>query len=81
LCRLTCRAELAKTALAACPECETEWNALAELYHSEAILMAALDTLSFEKLSPWLDVPMTRDKLLAAFEEACERTGISGDAA
>jgi hypothetical protein len=72
---LTRRAELAKSVLAAYPECEPAWYTLADFYHSEAGLCGALDMLSFEKLSPWLDRPMTRDKLFAAFEDACERSG------
>jgi len=67
------RAELAKTVLATFPDCEHAWNALADLYHNEAILLAALDTLSLEKLSPWLESPMTRPRLLAAFEDAFQR--------
>lgn len=73
LSRLTSRAELAKTVLRGYPECEPAWNALADLYHNKAILLTALDTLSFEKLSPWLESPMTRPRLLAAFEDAFQR--------
>jgi len=79
--RPTARARLAKTVLGAYAECEPAWNALADLYHNEAILLGALDALSFEKLSPWLDVAMTRDKLFSAFEDACERTGSAAYAA
>jgi hypothetical protein len=78
---LTRRAELAKKILAQFPDCEPAWSVLADFYHSEAILFGALDTLAFEKLSPWLEVPMTREKLLAAFEDACERIGSSAYAA
>jgi len=75
------RAELAKKILAQFPDSEAAWEALAELYHNEAGIIAALDMLSFEKLSPWLEVPMTRDNLFAAFEAACERTGSAAHAA
>ena len=71
---LTHRAEMAKKILAQFPDCEPAWSALADFYHNEARILGALDTLSFEKLSPWLDTPMTRDKLFAAFQDACERT-------
>ena len=70
---LTRRAELAKTVLGRFPDCEPAWDALADLYHTEGILLAALDTLSFEKLSRWLESQMTRPRLLAAFEEALRR--------
>ena len=72
---LTRRAELAKTALNACPECEPAWNALANFYYVEAELFGALDALSFEKVSPWLESPMTREKLAAAYADAGERSG------
>jgi hypothetical protein len=67
---LTRRAELAKRVLACCPDCEPAWDALATLYHAEAEILGALDMLSFEKVSPWLENPMTRDALLLAFTEA-----------
>jgi hypothetical protein len=72
---LTRRAELAKKSLAQSPSCEPAWSALADFYHSEATLCGALDVLSFEKLSPWVEVPITRDNLFAAFEDAFERIG------
>jgi len=73
---LTRRAELAKTVLARFPDCEPAWNALADLHHNEAILLAALDTLSFEKVSPWLETPMTKQNLVSAFAEASRRAEI-----
>jgi hypothetical protein len=78
---LTRRAELAKKILAQFPDCEPAWSALADFYHSEAILFGALDTLAFEKMSPWLEVPMTRETLFAVFGDACERIGSSACAA
>lgn len=68
-------AERANQVLAHFPECESAWRALANLHHREGELSAALDILSFEKVSPWLDSPMTRDKLRSAFDDACERIG------
>jgi hypothetical protein len=75
------RAQLARSVLSAYPECEPAWNALADFYHAEAELFGALDVLSFEKLSPWLESPMTREKLFASFEDACERIGSAAYAA
>ena len=67
------RAELAKNVLNAYPDCEPAWSALAEFYHSEAELLGALDQLTCEKVSEWLESPMTRPRLLAAFEDALRR--------
>ena len=72
--RLTERAELAKNVLARFPDSEPAWAALADLYHNEASLLGALDLLAFEKLSPWLEQPMTRECLAVAFGEAEART-------
>jgi hypothetical protein len=69
------RAELAKRIVPQFPDCGPAWNALADFYHAEADLCGALDLLSFEKLSPWLGAPMTRDKLGCAFDNASERIG------
>ena len=76
---LTRRAELTKNVLNAYVDCEPAWSALAELHHSEAELFGALDMLACEKVSPWLDLPMTKEKLFAAFSDALERVelGIS----
>jgi hypothetical protein len=76
---LRSRAELAKNVLNAYPDCDPAWSALAEFYHSEAKLLAALDQLACEKVSQWLEIPMTRPRLLAAFEDALRRVepGIS----
>lgn len=70
---LTRRAELARNVLDAYPECEPAWAALADLYHAEAELFGALDQLACEKVSQWLESPMTRPRLLAAFEDAFQR--------
>jgi hypothetical protein len=70
---LTRRAELAKNVLNAYPDCEPAWSALAEFYHSEAELLGAFDQLACEKVSQRLESPMTRPRLLAAFEDALRR--------
>jgi hypothetical protein len=64
------KADSAARVLARFPDCEPAWNALANFYHCEAELRAALDLLSFEKVSPWLETPMTSKILAAAFDEA-----------
>ncbi len=74
---LTRRAELAKNVLAILPDFEPAWTALADFYHAEAELCGALDVLAFEKMSPWLERPMKRETLAAAFDEACARLGIT----
>ena len=73
---LTRRAELAKNVLNAYPDCEPAWSALAELYHNEVELFAALDQLACEKVSRWLGSPVTRQQLLAAFEDAFQRVDL-----
>jgi hypothetical protein len=69
--KLTLKAECAKQTLPLLAHhdalAEIEWQALADLYHRQADILAALDTLCFEKLSPWLESPMTRAKLFLAF--------------
>jgi hypothetical protein len=70
---LTECAEIGQGLLAQFADCEDAWDLLADLYHNEAVLFGALDTLAFEKLSPWLEVPMTREKLFNAFDEASTR--------
>jgi hypothetical protein len=70
---LTRRAELAKNVLNSYPNCEPAWSALVEFCHSEVELMGALDQLACEKVSQWLESPMTRPRLLAAFEDALRR--------
>lgn len=74
---LTRRAELAKSILTRFPDCESAWGALADLYHSEAIFTAAFEFLACEKLPEYLEQPMTREKLRAAFEEAAARVRAS----
>jgi hypothetical protein len=71
--RLTLLRSLAETArkiLVAEPDDETAWTQLADYYHSESEMLAALDVLVFEKVSPWLDRPISRQELEAAFEIA-----------
>jgi len=67
---LTQRAEDAKRVLAQYPGCESAWNALAAFYHNEAEIFGALDVLAFEKVSQWLESPLTRDTLFVAFADA-----------
>ncbi len=64
------QAELAKQILRNFPDCEPAWSALADYYHNESELLGALDVIAFEKCSPWLERPVTRDVLLAAFEKS-----------
>jgi hypothetical protein len=54
---------------------EMGWAILKQFYDEEGQLAAALDVLTFEKCSPWLDEPMTRERLQAAFEEAVTKGG------
>ncbi len=68
--RLRARARWARVALVYDVEHEQAWTALANFYHQEAELMAALDMLSFAKLSPWVERPIAAIELFKAFEEA-----------
>jgi hypothetical protein len=77
---LSHKAENAKVFLVTDPNCEVLWSALANFFHEEAELSAALDQLSFEKVSPWLDWPMTREKLTAAVHDANARLEGNADA-
>jgi len=70
---LTHRAELAKQVLLRFPDCEPAWWALADLYHSESTFGAAFEFLLYERLPQYVEAPMTRDQLLAAFSEAERR--------
>jgi hypothetical protein len=74
--RLTERAELAKKILRQFPDCEPAWDALAAFYHSKSSLLGALDVLVFEKVSPWLEEPMTREPLAITFNDAVARVGV-----
>jgi len=65
------RAEWARVALSWYPGWDLAWTILAEFYGREAELSVALDALSCEKVSIWLDEPTTRAELFAAFQEAC----------
>jgi hypothetical protein len=71
---LTRRADRARNILSVFPDCEPAWDALAEFYHRQSSLLAALDLLAFEKLSPWLEPPMTRELLATACNDAESRT-------
>lgn len=68
---------LAVGVLACFPECEPAWAALADCHDELPWLLAALDTLAFEKTSCWLETPMSRDRLFAAFCEAEGRDAIA----
>jgi hypothetical protein len=70
---LTECAGIGKEILAQFPDCEDAWSLLADFYHNEAHLFGALDMLAFEKLSPWLETPTTKEKLFAAFEQASRK--------
>jgi hypothetical protein len=72
LVRLTMTAYAAKRTLAIFPEDETAWDELARFYHAEAPLMAALDFLACEKVSQWLEFPMTKENLRAAFDRVTQ---------
>jgi hypothetical protein len=74
---LTERAEIGKEILEEHPDCDDAWSLLAELYHDEADLFCAFDLLAGEKLSLWLEVPVAKQKLFAAFVEASNRTGVA----
>jgi hypothetical protein len=66
---LTRRAELAKAVLVQFPDCEPAWSALADFYDGEATFTAAFEFLACEKLPNYLENPMTRDRLRAAFDD------------
>jgi hypothetical protein len=74
-------AERAKQELAVSPNYEPAWTALADFYQNEPSLSGALDLLAFEKLSPWLEEPMTREKLAAIFNSVYAAVGKDLDAA
>jgi hypothetical protein len=50
---------LAHRVLQRWPDSEPAWDALARLYHAEAVLLRALDFLSFAKASIWLECDST----------------------
>jgi hypothetical protein len=71
------RARLARDVLAKYPECDPAWGALAD-YHDEApTLFAALEVVAFDKTPQWLDQPLKRHILFAAFEDAYLRVPVS----
>jgi len=67
--RLASGARWAHVALAYDPEDEAAWDALADFYNGEAELEGALELLSFEKVPRWLEQPVAREKVFAAFGE------------
>lgn len=67
------KASLAKQLLAVYPELDAAWKFLADFCDEERILVGALELLSFDKTPRYLEFPMTRDRLFAAFEE-CNAT-------
>jgi hypothetical protein len=74
---LTECAEIGKDILAEHPDCDDAWSLLADLYHGEAEINAAFDFLVCEKVSLWLEVPITKQQLVAALVEARERAGVA----
>ncbi len=48
---------------------ESEWDALAHYYDTEAAVFGALELLSFEKVPVWIATPMTEEILFRAFDE------------
>jgi hypothetical protein len=68
---LTQSAEFAKRTLQRCPAEGLAWDALADFYNNEALFGAAFEFLSCEKLPEYLEQPVTRERLVAAFDEAC----------
>ncbi len=62
LVRLSMIASYAKKALAFNPNNETAWEELRRFYDDEPYLASALDFLAGEKVSRWIDEPMTREK-------------------
>lgn len=63
------RAGLAIIALRYFPDMPQAWNALADYYHVEAKLCAALDSLCFERAGKWLEYPMTPEKLFRSWRK------------
>jgi hypothetical protein len=63
------QAEIAKKILAHRPDEDLAWEALADFYHSQADFEGAFEFLGFEKVPRYLEHPMTRERLLALFEE------------
>jgi hypothetical protein len=70
---LTMIAEAAKQTLAILPNDETAWEELRRFHDDEPYLMGALDFLAGETVSRWLEFPITKEKLRAAFVEARTR--------
>jgi hypothetical protein len=66
------QAGIARLVLRADPGCEEAWDLLARFYDAERYFLAAFDLLSCEPLSRWLERPMTKEKLRAAFDKTYE---------
>ncbi len=54
------------------PDCEEAWSVLAVFYDSERFFLGAFELLSCDPCPRWLERPMTKEKLRAAFDEAYE---------
>jgi hypothetical protein len=63
------RADVARRFLAEIPDSGDGWDVLAEYYHERTALFAALDFLACDPLSTWLEQPMNRERLFAAFSD------------
>jgi len=66
-------ARLAEEALAIFPDLDPAWGALADFYDEFPVLMAALETIAFDKTPQWLEFPAKRDRLFKAFVEVRDR--------
>jgi hypothetical protein len=64
---LTKNRERAKRALAFNADNEPAWSALGDYYHNEAAFMCAFEFLSMEKVPQWLEEPVSKERLFAAF--------------
>lgn len=62
-------AQKAKTLLQENPSDETAWEALANFYHRESQLAAAMDYLTFAKASQWLELDARPSELFVAWRE------------
>jgi hypothetical protein len=61
---LNYRANLARKVLLVWPEEELAWQALADLYHNEARIFAAMDLFSMEPVSRWIESEITAGELI-----------------
>ena len=67
------RAEIAHIALKFFPDWEEAWDVLANYYNAEAEILAALDSLSLESVSQWLETPMKPEELFKFWRESRAR--------